>query len=296
MTNKNVESATDSLDWLTGEGFFGKTSKDLLEHRSSVSPTNFYYEVIASIYADIGDKSSLNQFALAFMNLFTEGLSVEAQETIDLLTALMVGDKNNLGIETISSYAQYVESMQSYKNEVFSAQSKMKLGQSIPVATKISLAKQLVRVFDEGFEYDMKIMAFMLAIKQMVLKKKYDILKNLAQPSARKIKLFKDLDPFHQYALLTDGWDTIVRNADSHVNLRYDARNNVYLGKNQYKQRVEQGGQLVIENFTITPELILTNLLPRVTNFLQGYLVAAYMLLLSKSDQTLYAQAAKFLE
>lgn len=76
MTNKNVESATDSLDWLTNDGFFGKTSKDLLEHRSSVSPTNFYYKVITSIYADIGDKTSLNQFALTFMSLFTEGLSV----------------------------------------------------------------------------------------------------------------------------------------------------------------------------------------------------------------------------
>lgn len=292
MNNETAKSAIDSLDWLSKTGFFGETSKKLLQYRNSMTSENYYYEVIASVYAVSGDSALLTQFALKFMQLFTEGLLSDGQQTVDILTALMVGNKDTPGIETISSYTQYLETMQSYKNEIASAQSELAKNQNISVSTKIILAKQLIKVFDEGFEYDMKIMAFMLAIMQLISKNEYNIPNNLAQPSANKIKLFKELDSTLQYSLLTERWDTIIRNADSHINLRYDVLTNVFIGKNQYKKN----GKVIINNFRVTPESILTDFLPRITNFLQGFLVAAYMLLLSKSNQTVYKKAAKFLE
>ena len=68
----------------------------------------------------------------------------------------------------------------------------------------------------------------------------------------------------------------------------------IYKGKNRHK--VKSGSKKIsrVDDFTITPEEMLLKIIPRITNFMQGYFGAAFLVVLEHGDKKLYADAMEY--
>ncbi|SPS07139.1 hypothetical protein [Latilactobacillus sakei] len=294
MENEFFDDAMYDLDRMTRDGYFGEQSKTLLKQRTELSTPEFLYKVFISIYEGEENNSELTEFTTTFLNLFIAGLAVDSGTVSMILTASIVGTKENPGLETLSSYTRYIENNQALKELI----KRLKQQKIVLDEDKQAMARNILAFHSDGFEYDMKIFAFLLSILQVINGKNSSMLDNSFLSSSQKINQFKQLDKSGQYRLLTNGWHDILRNADSHADIRFDLHSNIFRGKNQYKVKIK--GKKIIKNevFKITFSDMIVEVLPRISLLFRGYIGAACLMIVQRfeGESERYKEMIEYLE
>ncbi|WP_147007326.1 hypothetical protein [Companilactobacillus nantensis] len=291
MGSNLFDSEIKNLEALTKSGAFGSESQNLLKKRGEISTQEFIYLSFCSIYDDPNFDYETLPYIIDFMDLFREGQSTNPQAMVDIITASMVGDKNNLQLETMSSYTRFLTEHQILKNNL----SEMSKERSVDPLKRIELANAILHDYSNGFEYCMKLFTFIIAIARVVNGKEYDLQIIDKQPSSNKLNLFRQIDG-GKHNLLVDGWDDRIRNADSHASIVYNPQTCLFEGKNNHYQKTDTGKIRRVEEFTITPVELLTKVIPRVGRFIHGYLGASYLLYLVNADREYYDKAVVILK
>lgn len=288
--NEILSNAIQELDAFTKEGIFGEKSQELLSERDSIPADEFMFHAIMSIYEDPDFDLGMHQFTITFMNLFVEAMLVDADKLKDIIKASMVGEDEHPELETMSSYTRYMLSKKGQEQLL----DELERGTEGSALRRLNFANGILRNYSEGFEYVMKLFTFILGIEQLINDKKVDLSLISRQNAGNKLNSFRQLDIEKKYTLLTDSWDARLRNADSHLDIRYDTQKHIFEGKNHIKQTNNGIRENRVETFTITPEELLIDITPNIGRFIQGYLSATYMLFLSKEGRGYYNQVADY--
>ncbi|VDG31932.1 hypothetical protein [Lactobacillus helsingborgensis] [Lactiplantibacillus mudanjiangensis] len=287
MNNDSLTSALKELDGLTKEGFFGNKSQELLAQRSDDSTVKSNYNSLLAMFDEAEDVHRLAEVTAVFIRLFDAGFKRNSQAVADLISTSITGNSEHPELETLSSYLRYQESNQIFKNKVH------KLEGSRLSSDRLEVAQAALRVFSDGFEYDMKLLAFLIAILRIANGKDYDLLELSSLTSSQKLQSFRDQDYDEQFLLLSEGWNSILRNADSHADIHFNLGKGVFEGKNHHKIKVKGKKKRlsVVDSIRITPEELLIEILPKVSFFLQGYLSAGMIAYLTAEDKGLLSSA-----
>lgn len=294
MENEFFNDAVYDLDRVTKDGYFGEQSKRLLKQRSELPTSEFLYNAFVSIYENEENNSKLTEFATTFLSLFATGLMVDDDSIIKILTASMIGTEEDPGLETLSSFSRYSMANQALKELI----AHLEQQRIVSDGDKQNMARSILALHSDGFEYDMKLFTFLLSILKVINGKEPDMGVNSSLSSSQKINQFKQLDTANQYELLTSGWHDILRNADSHTDINFDLHSNIFRGKNRYKVRVKGKKIIKVEAFKITPVEMLVEILPRISLFFKGYVCAAYLVVvrISEGESDRYKEMIKYLK
>lgn len=295
MENKYFDDAIKELNKLTKQGYFGDKSIKMLEQQSELKTQEARFNEFMAIFEEESNKFELSEYITKFMELFVEGLKMDTDETINIIKTSEIGTVKSPELETLSSYTRYIESNQDAKNLI--AELKTYKLTNVPVQYKKRLSTALLALYSDGFEYNMKLLSFVLAILQVANGKDNKMIANMYLSSSQKINQFRQLDKNRNYKLLVDNWDDRLRNADSHNNIRYDLASNMYIGKNNYKNKLIGDNTNKTEDFKITISELMKDLLPKISLFFKGYICATYLIYFSElsEDNSYYKKAVSFL-
>lgn len=183
MKNEKFEDAARELDNMTREGFFGDQSAQLLQQKDSETVEQQNYNFFISLYDGVLDKDELNKFIKKFKQLFDAALDVDQEETIQIIISSIKGTDDNPELETLTSYLGYIENHMIMKNDFNKANSENDKSNE----TRRRLSKTLLADFTDGYEYDMKICAFVLGLFQIINGKNVDLKANTELASSNKL-------------------------------------------------------------------------------------------------------------
>jgi len=285
--NDTLASTLEELNSLTREGFFGDKSKELLAQQDKDDTPTINYNSLLAIFDEAEDVSRLVEFTKIFIKLFDAGFKVNQRLVAELIATSIMGNSNFPELETLSSYLRYQES-----NQIFKRKS-MQLKGSRRSGDRLEVAQTALRTFSDGFEYDMKLFAFLIAILRITNGEDYDLLELSSLTSSQKLQSFRDQDYDEQYLLLSEGWGNILRNADSHADVHFNLKKGVFEGKNHHQVKVKGKKKRirVTDKIETTPEKLLLEMLPKVSFFIRGYLSAGMLAYLTATDKILLKRA-----
>jgi len=293
MNNEFFESTLEDLNRLTKEGFFGNQSRVLLERQSNNSLAQTHYQSLMSIFNNPKEQGELINHTTVFLSLFNECLSNKDNDLAELISTSIQGSSSYPMGESLSEYLRYLETKQIFSNCLSEI---VKKNTNPTSSDKVRLASSALSTLSDGFEYCMKLLTYIIAILKNIENKEYDLSKISGTTSRQKIDMFKLLDKSNQYLLIVSGFDEIVRNADSHADIRYSVDKGIFIGKNKHRAKVKGQKKTIPINepLVVTVEEMFNKLIPKVGYFIQGYISASLFVLLSSEDEPLFNKARAY--
>lgn len=295
MDNEIYTLALDELNILTREGLFGEESKVLLENQLTNTMAQTHYQTLLSIFNDIDNQQLLIDHTNIFIQLFNKCLKNKENDLAKLISTSIQGSIDYPMGESLSEYIRYIETKKIYTDSLAEVSSRSQ--EMITSADKVKVANNALSTFSDGFEYVMKLFTYVIAILKNSNNESYDLAKISSITSRQKLDYFNNQDKLKQFSLLTSGWNDILRNATSHVDIRYDLKTGMFIGKNEHKIKVK-GHKKVIpikDPIKITVEKFIGKDLPKVGYFIQGYISAALFVLLDVEDESLFNKAKAYI-
>jgi hypothetical protein len=291
MDNEIFTSALDELNTLTEEGFFGEESKALLENQQTNTMPQTHYQTLLSIFNDVENQQILVDYTNVFIRLFSKCLKNRDNDLAKLISTSIKGSIDYPMGESLSEYTRYLETKKIYTNSLAEVSSRGR--GRFTSADKVKIANNALNTYSDGFEYVMKLFTYVIAILKNSNGEDYDLAKISYMTSRQKLDHFNDQDKLKQFSLLSSGWNDVLRNATSHVDIRYDFKTGMFIGKNEHRIKVKGSKKTVpIKNpIKITVEEFIGKDLPRVGYFIQGYIAAALLVLLDVEDESLFNKA-----
>lgn len=281
--NKNylADQATNELDDVTKDGFFGNVSQELLIKRDTLPRNDFLYDSIAEIFSSSNDgRKNVAGIALRLIDLYCEAIPHGSQEVIDVLNTFIMGTNENPELENMSSYLEYMTAHQAWKNYFVEH-----VGQVLSDAEKRQQAMSILDAYTKGVEFVGKIFTQLIAVERIRREDCYDIYKISEMTIYKKIEEFKKISD-SKHHILTDVIDRKIRNADSHLNATYSPKNEEYV----MKSTNHKGG---IDVFKITIKEMLSIIYPKVGLFVQGFYASCILMVFNWSDRELAQKTIK---
>ncbi|MGG3926885.1 hypothetical protein ABET51_12880 [Metabacillus fastidiosus] len=271
---KEFMMAAEELDELALEGYYGEEIKNLVINRDSISVNEHLYDSLKIWIDDETQygKEIVKEFILIFFQLYLDAYRVGGQEAINTITKFWMGTKENPELECTSSYSEFSRLFVETKlilNEM--PKSNIKLYQ-----LKKSISS-ITGTYSKGVEFIGKVLTTCIVLKKITLKETYNYYKIYNMKLYDKINLFNsDNNPNHQR--LTDIINRNLRNAEAHLSLTYDFKNNHFLLKKK------SNGKIV--NDIITINKMIMELLPSVGWFAQAFIYSGILFVLGHDDKT----------
>ncbi|MBP5809471.1 hypothetical protein [Lactiplantibacillus argentoratensis] len=284
------QASVTELDELVKNGDLGETSSDLLKKREKLPSDQFLYLSFLSIYGNSDLDIRVANFTEEFLGLFTEAIMADAEATDQIIAASIRGTNDHPELETMSAMEKFLIDKQSMTNKIRTLK-----GQKNASNFELKeLGNITLRNYSNGFEYAMKIFIFLIGLERVIQNKPYDLSGTASLTSSQKLNQFRQLTKGN-HSLLVDGWDDRLRNADSHLNIMFDTNTRTFVGRNRFVQKEEDRKIHKVESFEISPTEMYEEVLPRIGNFIQGYLSAGFLLALVNKNRNLYNKAADFM-
>lgn len=290
MKSQEFESAKTELDELTRMGYFGEISKENLKKKESLSRKEFLHETLVDSFRSEKHKPEMARFIINFMDLIIEGFEHDIFRVGDIVYASEHGTVDHPELETISSYTRFLESNHLFKSSFHKAKTMKRKGGSKLVEAEIELSRSLLTLYSDGFEYDMKIFTYLLSIIQVINERKNSIFTNSNLFSSNKVNQFRQLDTEKSYGLLTDHWDWRLRNADDHLDIRFNISDKKYTGKNRYREQTNDGNMIIISPFSLSMQDLYDDVV-FISRFTLGFLQAVPLLYLATQSKAMYMDA-----
>ena len=279
--NYLANQATDNLDDITREGFFGDVAAELLEKRDAVPRNDFLYDSISKIFNSNNDgRQGVAGITLRLVDLYCEAIPHKPQEVIDVLNSFIMGTDVNPELENMSSYLEYMTAHQGWKN--FFAEH---AGQVLTDAQKRQQAMSILEAYTKGVEFVGKVFTQLIAVEKIRREEPYDIYKIARLTIYKKLEEFKKISE-PKFHILTDIIDRKIRNADSHLNATYSPKNEEYTMKSTNRN----GG---IDIFRISIREMLFIIYPKVGAFVQAFYSSCILMTFNWSDRELAQKTAK---
>jgi len=279
--NYLANQATDELDDITREGFFGDVAAELLEKRDTISRNDFLYDSVAEIFSNSNDsRQGIAGITLRLIDLYCEAIPHNPQEVIDVLNSFIMGTDVNPELENMSSYLEYMTAHQGWKN--FFAEH---AGQVLTDAQKRQQGMRILGAYTKGVEFVGKVFTQLIAVEKIRREETYDIYIISKMTIYKKIEEFKKIsDP--KFHILTNIIDRKIRNADSHLNASYSPKNEEYT----IKSTNHSGG---IDIFKVSIREMLSIVYPKVGAFVQAFYSSCILMTFNWSDRELAQKTAK---
>lgn len=276
------EDAQKELESLINEDFFGLSVKKFYNQIGSENTAQYFYNILEDWAHNDNQyqKENVKKLILIFMQLYTDGMRVKGQETVDLLTYFMKGYPDNPESENLSSFTEYIRS----HKESSELMKEYGYQLDLPIHTKIKLGQSFVDTYTKGFEFVSKILTTLILILQVSKQENIDILKVNSLFFGQKSKLFKSLSN-SKYDLIIDLLNRDIRNSYSHLNLRYSSH------KTKYLLKIKSGKKFKTKELSV--EDFLLNIYPTVGHISQGFIYSCALLILAGTDEKLYFKGVK---
>lgn len=269
----------DELDELTAEGYFGEDIKSLVEKRDSMSTPQYLYEIIKdwSLETNQFNKLRVKELILIFLELYKEAFSTDQQKTINIINAAFYGLYDNPELEYMSSYEDFVLSFTETKT----------INNSSPKITELKrYGDSIAKTYSKGVELVNKTLVTCIVLNKITKKETYDYFKIYNLTLHKKIKEFTK-DQNNKYEDLIAIVNRDIRNAEAHLNLRFDPK----LAEYTYKKSI--GGKVVIERISV--ETMIKKYLVGVGIYCQAFMYSGVLFTLAIQDMELFKNAYKLI-
>ncbi|MCR8866865.1 hypothetical protein NQ109_28475 [Priestia megaterium] len=271
---KDFLDAAEELDDLALEGFYGEDIKKLTKKRDSISTMDYLAE---SLDLWIGNteqfgKEKVKEFILAFFELYTDSLKVDGKKTVDTLALFWMGTPDNPELECLSAFSEFSRLFTETKHLLKEIESK----EDKKLADRKRVAASMINAYSKGVEFTGKVLTTCIILKKISDNESYNLMKIYSMSIFEKINLFESITN-GKYKNLTEIVNRSLRNADSHLSLRFDYKENVLL------LRKKQNGKIVNDKMTIQ-QMILA-VFPSVGWFTQAFVYSGILFIFSLSDK-----------
>ncbi|MDC7767149.1 hypothetical protein POL82_27080 (plasmid) [Priestia aryabhattai] len=276
---KDFLDAAEELDDLALEGFYGEDIKKLTKKKDSIN-TNAYLAEALDLW--IGDteqfgKEKVKEYILAFFDLYTESLKVDGQKTVDTLSLFWMGTPDNPELECLSAYSEFGRLFTETKHSLKDIESK----DEIKLSDRKRLAASMINSYSKGVEFIGKVLTVCIILKKISNNESYNLMKIYGMSIFEKVNIFESITN-KKYKKLTDIVNRSLRNADSHLSLRFDYKENVLLLKKK------KDGKIVNDKVTIQQMIIA--IFPSVGWFTQAFIYSGILFVFSLSDKEKFSK------
>jgi len=272
--------ASEEVDDLALEGFFGEEIKNLVKKRDSMSTSEYFYSCLLSWNSDESQygKDKVKEFILLFFTLYTRSIKSNGQKTIDYLTIFWKGTKENPELECLSASTEFARLHQETLNTLKELKSKNK----ITISDRKRLASSIINTYSKGVEFIGKILTTCIVLEKVSKNEPFDLISIYKMTVFEKIKLFNKLSN-NEFKNMTNLINRYLRNADSHLSLIFDYKMNVIILKKVKRDK--------IQNETIPIEKMILEIFPSNGWITQAFIYSGMLLVLSRDNQDLFNKA-----
>lgn len=272
------ELAQEELGELVDDGFYGDEVKDLV---SSFGKLKNYEYFAKSLNLWIDDnkqdgKDEVNKYINIFIKIIDRALKFDTELTTRQIKDFFKGSDDGKQAENLTAYMEYSISHVSLLKEI---KEKSKT-QPLKLSESKKIAQDILNTYAKGVEFISKIFSLVVILNRISSKQKIEV------NNVNKLTLFKkcnEIESFDpQLKVLTDSLDRYVRNAESHLNITYNASQNNFIYK------VVQNGKY--KNELISMEEMLKSIFPQNGWVIQGFVYSLTLFLISLDDRELYLE------
>lgn len=283
----DFELATQELDSLTSEGFFGENAKQLMLQREYLSIYEHLYNCFLDWSKDNNQygKKAVAHLIMIFLRLYVDAWQGENQDAIDVITSVWKGTPEQPYLECTSSYTEYL------RTHVEFTQLIRELGKNLnaTVSQKKKLGAALTNAYSKGVEFVGKILTRLVALLQIANGESYDL------PALSEMTLHKKIQRFltlsnGKYDVLVTNLDREVRNAESHLSIYYNTNENVYI----LKSTTDKGKTGKARK--IKPDIMITKIYPFVGWFSQAFVYSAIILVLAHENTERFGSSLRIIK
>ncbi|MCB5235889.1 hypothetical protein [Niallia circulans] len=274
-------NATEELDEITLEGYFGEDAKNLVQSREDIGVNEYLYESLKLWIEDTNQygKDKVKEYVVILFKLYLDAYKQGGQEAIDVMTAFWMGTKDNPELECFSAYSEFVR---------LNTETKTILGQLPKTNAKISQIKKaassITSTYSKGVEFIGKLLTTCIILKKIASNETYNYYRIYNMTLFDKIKLFNsDSNPNHQK--LTNIINRNLRNSEAHLSLNYDYKNTNFILKKK------ANGKIVNENISLNEMLL--EIFPSVGWFTQAFVYSGILLVLAHDDKPSFIKSIK---
>ncbi|MBW8013457.1 hypothetical protein E0712_02805 [Lactobacillus helveticus] len=243
------------------------------------TPEEFYKDYVALFVPTNTGYNELKSMTKQFNTIFEKAWLVNSEETAKIVSAWVLGTKENRKLENRVAYDTYMQQ----HVETTSYIENMK---SNPSFSKTMLARLLVDDFKNSFELDAKILANLVCIDRLIHGQAYSLEALYFESAGSLINRLRQSQT--DWAFVINSLNKKVRNASSHLNFTYDSKKGLFIGKDVNRRTKN------IESFQVTAEEFLLKTLPGQSNIIQSF-IACGELLCMKNDSQIHAEALNVL-
>lgn len=277
--------AAKDIDALALEGFGGHTIKQLVEERDKTDLDDFFSRCL-DVWIESDNqvrKETVKEFITIFFKIYVDSIQKNGQLTIDTLTAFWIGFEENPETECLSSYTEFKRS------QIETTKLTMELNARRPVgiAEEKKLADSYIHTYSKGVELIRKILTICILLRQIVMGEDIEPLKinNLFLGGRNgKVQLFKKIfdKPFYK---ILDVLHKDIRNADAHLDIRYDSTNMLF------KLKVKQGQNVKIRDIPVNQ--MINDIYPKVGNLIEAFVLSQALLCLRGTNLIIFEKKVK---
>jgi len=211
--NDEIKDFLNEMDELTKQGVFGEQAKMYGFLKDKVDNSTLFYTVLKGWFEDknqIGKQKVFDVISL-LLELYFNGLRRDSVKTIEILSYFNEGIPGTPHSDIITPFYNWVTSLFTFKDS-------LPIGRS--PGTKQQVIQNIRVLYQNGVEMVNKILLPLLCLKHLIRGDSYDPVEifnlSLYLKTQRYVQIFED-----KYQIVMDLIDRELRNAESHLNLRY---------------------------------------------------------------------------
>lgn len=275
----NFFEAANELDELTLEGFFGEATRKIVEQRDFLSQTDYFVFLLDDWLSDNTQygKANVKALIILFLQIYIEAIKVDPVTTVDSLATYWTGTKDNPELEGISGYMEAVR----FNQEARRALDEIQTNTDRKTSDYKHAMSSSITAYSKMVEYIGQILVPCIRLVKATHGEHMNSLDIMKLTLHNKIKLFNQSSG-NKYKLLTDMLNRDIRNADSHLTLRY------VVNKNQIEYKKRMGGKLNTNYITIEDWFL--SIYPKVGWILQAFVYSSVLLCIGFSDKTRFME------
>lgn len=271
--------ASNELDELTADGYFGEEIKLLVNKRDSIQTGEYLFEILKSWYEDTNqfNKVRVKELILIFLNLYIESYKVGRQESIDIMTAFFMGTIENPEIECMSAYTELSILFTNVKHMIETIDSSK-------IADKKRFANAISNTYSKGVEFIGKTLTTCIVLKKITNKEPYNYYKIYNLTIFDKVEEFTK-DKKSEHKDLISIINRNLRNSEAHLSLRFNTKDNEYLLKKK------SNGKIKIDR--IPADIMIKELYIGIGLYTQAFIYSGILFTLAHDNKELFIESVK---
>ncbi|MGG4481227.1 hypothetical protein [Paenibacillus illinoisensis] len=269
--------AADELDDLIRDGLFGEEAIQNLNKRDLLSIEDYLVQIFDEWISNDNQvgKDKVKILVVQFVEFFADVIKEKPQETIDILSGYWTGTADNPELEGMSGHT---EAMRFHREAIIGAE-RLKYQENKTSADLKRVAGAFITAYSKVVEHVGQILV--PCIKIAFLKNQKDFNENqiLRLTLNDKIEKF-NLETSNSYFALNDLINRTIRNADSHLSIKYSVSKRAL----EYKKRYRGKTQI----FSVPLEKWMFEIYPKPGWFVQAFIYSSILVCLGVTNPSLF--------